>query len=96
MLDQVLPDVSDKARATIRGTVRISVRAHVNPGGTVDSAELDSPAGSQYFSDQAVKAAKRWQFSAPEVAGRSVESDWLLRFEFTTSATNVQATQVSP
>ena len=96
VLDQVLPDVSDKARGTIRGTVRISVRAHVNPGGTVDSAELDSPAGSQYFSEQAIKAAKRWQFSAPEVAGRSVQSDWLLRFEFTPSVTNVHATQVSP
>ena len=96
VLDQVLPDVSDKARATIRGTVRISVRAHVNPAGTVDSAELDSPAGSQYFSEQAIKAAKRWQFSSPEVAGRSVQSDWLLRFEFTPSVTNVHATQVSP
>lgn len=96
VLDQVLPDVSDKARATIRGTVRVSVRAHVNAGGTVDSVELDSPAGSQYFSEQAIKAAKRWQFSAPEVAGRSVESDWLLRFEFTPSTTNVHATQVSP
>jgi eukaryotic-like serine/threonine-protein kinase len=96
VLDQVLPAVSDKARGTIHGTVRISVRAHVNPGGTVDSAALDAPAGSQYFSEQAIKAAKRWQFSAPEVAGRSVESDWLLRFEFTSSVTNVHATQVSP
>ncbi len=96
VLDQVLPNVSDKARGTIHGTVRISVRAHVNPGGTVDSAKLDSPASSQYFSEQAIKAAKHWQFSAPEVAGRSVESDWLLRFEFTSSKTNVHATQVSP
>ncbi len=96
VLDQVLPDVSDKARGTIHGTVRISVRAHVNAAGTVDSAELESPSSSQYFSDQAIKAAKRWQFSAPEIGGRSVESDWLLRFEFTSGATNVHATQVSP
>src|SRR5438128_5740602 len=52
VLDQVLPDVSDKARGTIHGTVRISVRARVNRAGTVDSAELDSPSSSKYFSDQ--------------------------------------------
>jgi TonB family protein len=96
VLDQVLPDVSDKARGTIRGTVRISVRARVNRAGTVDSAELDSPSSSRYFSDQVIKAAKRWQFSAPEVNGRSVESEWLLHFEITPAATKVRSTQVSP
>ena len=96
VLDQVLPDVSDKARGTIHGTVRISVRAHVNRAGTVDSAELDAPSGSKYFSEQAIKAAKRWQFSAPEVNGRSVESEWLLRFEITPTATKVRPAQVSP
>jgi TonB family protein len=96
VLDQVLPDVSDKARGTIHGTVRISVRAHVNRAGTVDSAELNAPSGSKYFSEQAIKAAKRWQFSAPEVNGRSVESEWLLRFEITPTATKVLPAQVSP
>ena len=96
MLDQVLPDVSDKARGTIQGRVRISVRVQVNAAGTVDSAVLDSPTSSKYFSDQAVKAAKRWQFSAPEVDGHSVASEWLLHFEFTSSATNVQSTQLTP
>ena len=96
VLDQVLPDVSEKARATIRGTVRLSLRVHVNAGGTVDSAEPEPPAASQYFTDQAIKAAKRWQFSAPEVSGRSVESEWLLRFEFTPTVTNVHPAQVSP
>ena len=96
VLDQVLPDVSEKARGTIRGTVRVSVRVRVNPGGTVDSAELDSPASSMYFSEQAIKAAKRWQFSAPEVDGHSAASEWLLHFEFTPSATTVRPTQVSP
>ena len=96
VLDQVSPDVSDKARVTIRGTVRISLRVHVNRGGTVDSAEPEPPAGSKYFTEQAIKAAKRWQFSAPEVNGQSVESDWLLHFDFTPSATNVRSEQVSP
>jgi len=58
VLDQVLPDVSDKARGTIHGTVRISVRAHVNRAGTVDSAELDSPSSSKYFSETMIKATE--------------------------------------
>ena len=96
VLDQVMPDVSDKARTTIHGTVRLSLRVHVNAGGTVDSAEPEPPAASQYFTEQAIKAAKRWQFSAPEVNGHSVESEWLLHFEFTPTATNVRPAQVSP
>ncbi len=96
VLDQVLPDVSEKARGTIQGKVRISVRVQVNPAGSVDSAELDSPAASRYFSDQSIKAAKKWQFSAPEVEGHSVASEWVLHFEFTPAATTVQPKQVTP
>jgi TonB family protein len=96
VLDQVLPDISEKARGTIQGKVRLAVRVQVNATGTVDSVELDTPASSKYFSEQAIKAAKHWQFSAPEVDGRSVGSQWLLQFEFTPSATNVRPAQVSP
>ena len=96
VLDQVLPDISGKARATIQGKVRVSLRLHVNATGTVDSAGLETPASSKYFSEQAIKAAKRWQFSAPEVNGRSAESEWVVRFEFTPSTTNVFPKQVLP
>jgi len=96
VMDQVLPEVSDKARGTIRGRVRIAVRVHVNAAGSVDSAALDAPSSSQYFSEQAIKAARKWQFTAPEVGGRSVESDWLLHFEITPTATSVTSKQVSP
>jgi TonB family protein len=96
VMDQVLPEVSDKARGTIHGRVRIAIRVHVNAAGSVDSAELDAPSSSQYFSEQAIKAAKKWQFTPPEIDGRSVESDWLLHFEITPTATNVTSKQVSP
>jgi TonB family protein len=96
VMDQVLPDVSGKSRGTIQGRVRVSVRIHVNAAGTVDSAELDTPSSSKYIAEQAIKAAKKWQFTAPEVAGRSVASDWLLHFEITSTATNVTSKQVSP
>jgi TonB family protein len=74
---QVIPDVSEKARSTIRGTVRINVRVQVNPDGTVSSAALDSPASSQFFANLALKAARDWRF-AP-----SANPSALLRFDFT-------------
>ncbi|HXT26508.1 MAG TPA: TonB family protein [Candidatus Eisenbacteria bacterium] len=74
---QVIPDVSEKARSTIRGTVRINVRVQVNPDGTVRSADLNSPASSQFFANLALKAARDWRF-AP-----SANASALLRFDFT-------------
>jgi TonB family protein len=96
VLDQVLPDVSEKARATIQGKVRVTVRVHVEPGGTVSSAELDSPGPSKYFADLALQAARRWEFTAPELNGHSTPSDWLIRFEFTPSATQAFPKQTTP
>ena len=96
VLDQVLPDVSEKARATIQGKVRVTVRVHVEPGGTVSSAELDSPGPSKYFADLALQAARRWEFTAPELNGHSAPSDWLIRFEFTQSATQAFPRQTMP
>jgi TonB family protein len=77
VIHQAIPDVSAKARSTIRGTVRINVRVQVNPDGTVASADLDSPASSQFFANLALKAARDWRF-AP-----SANTSPLLRFDFT-------------
>jgi TonB family protein len=96
VLDQVLPDVSEKARATIRGTVRVAVRVHVDAAGNVSQADLDSPGPSQYFADLAMKAARRWEFTSPEVDGRSVPSEWLIRFEFSQSGTKTFPKQTTP
>src|SRR5215467_5839222 len=74
---QVVPEVSAKARSTIRGTVRINVRVQLNPDGSVSSAALDSPATSQFFANTALQAARGWRF-AP-----SGETSALLRFDFT-------------
>jgi TonB family protein len=96
VLDQVLPDVSDKARATIHGTVRVGVRVHVDPAGNVSSAELDSPGPSPFFADLALKAARRWEFTSPEVNGHSVPSEWLIHFHITSSGTKAIPTQTAP
>jgi TonB family protein len=96
VLDQVLPDVSEKARGTIQGKVRVTVRVHVEPGGNVSQAELDAPGPSKYFADLALQAARRWEFTAPEVNGHSAPSDWLIRFEFSQSGTQAFPRQTLP
>lgn len=96
VLDQVLPDVSGKARATIHGKVRVSVRVHVDPSGGVSEAEFDSPGPSKFFADLAMQAARKWAFTPPEVNGKSVASEWRIKFEFTQKDTKVIPTQTAP
>ena len=96
VLDQVLPDVSDKARSTIQGRVRVAVRAHVDAAGNVSDAEFESPGPSKYFADASLKAVRHWVFTAPEIDGRSAPSDWLIHFVFTQTETKAYPTQISP
>jgi serine/threonine protein kinase len=83
VLDQAMPQVSTKALSTISGTVRVVVKAHVDAAGQVTGAEAQEPGPSVYFRDHALQAAERWVFSSPELNGRSVPSEWLIRFEYT-------------
>jgi TonB family protein len=96
VLDQVLPDVSQKVRATIQGKVRVTVRVHVDPSGNVAGAELEAPGPSKYFAEQALQAARRWEFQPPEADGHSIPSAWLLRFEFSQTGTKVTPVQEAP
>jgi TonB family protein len=96
VLEQVLPKSSEKALSTISGTVRVGVKAHVDAAGNVEDAELANPGPSRYFADQALDAARRWIFDTPEVDGRSVPSEWLIRFEFTRSGVKAFANQSAP
>jgi hypothetical protein len=95
-LDQVLPRASGKALATIRGTVRIGVKVHVDAAGNVSEAALETPGPSRYFADLSVKAARGWVFSPPETEGRSVPSEWMIQFYFTQSGARAVPQQVSP
>jgi len=96
VLDQVLPDVSQKARSSIHGKVRVSVKVHVDPSGGVSEAEFDSPGPSRFFADLALQAARKWAFTPPEVNGKSVASEWRLRFEFTQRDTKAIPRQTAP
>ena len=95
VLYQVVPDISQRARDTIQGTVRVGVKVHVDAVGKVTGAELDN-FSSKFFGDQAVQVARRWTFTPPQVDGRNAPSEWLLRFEFTQKATKVFPTQTNP
>lgn len=86
---QVLPDVPRSAQNTIRGTIKVVVRVEVDPSGKVTAAKLKSSGSSRYFANQALKAAERWEFSAPEVGGQPSASTWLLQFRF--KRTSIQA-----
>ncbi len=96
VLSQVMPDVSPRARATIRGTVHVAVKLHVDTAGNVASAELFSPGPSRYFADQALQAAHRWDFAPAKVDGHAVPSEWVVRFEFTPFNTKAHPTQSTP
>jgi TonB family protein len=96
VLEQILPEVSEKARATIQGTVRVAVRVQVDAAGNVSEAALDSSGPSRYFSDLALQAARRWQFSTPDAGGHSVPSEWLIRFEFSPAGDKAFPKQTTP
>jgi serine/threonine-protein kinase len=97
IIRKVLPQVSEKSRSTIHGTVRINVRVRLNPDGTVSSAELAAPAPSQFFADLALKAAQQWQFGAPSspspssassgASASTLPSSTVIRFDFTPTST---------
>jgi len=96
VLKKVLPDIPRKARDTIRGTVRLSVRVAVDPSGRVVGATLDSPGPSKYFANFALQAAQRWEFAPARIDGQNVSSEWLLRFEITQTETRVYPIRTTP
>jgi len=91
-----LPDVSEKALSTIRGTVRVGVRLHVDAAGNVSGAEIADAGPSPFFADLALKAASKWEFTSPDGGGRSVPSEWLVRFEFSSSGVKAFPSQTTP
>lgn len=96
VLNQILPEVSQKARDTIQGRVRVSVKVHVDSSGNLAGAELDSPGPSKYFAGLALQAARQWEFAPAKVAGSNVSTDWIVRFEFSQLDTKVFPVQTSP
>lgn len=91
VLHQVLPDVSQSARRTITGRVRIVARVEVDASGKVTHAKLTTPGPSQYFARQTLAAAERWQFSPPVVNAQPVASIWSITFRIGRKQTQTAA-----
>ena len=89
--NQVLPEVPRSAKSTITGTVKVTVKAQVDPSGKVTSATFKSAGPSKYFAGLALNAAERWEFSPPETDGQPVASTWLIQFRFKRASTQASA-----
>jgi len=76
--------------------VRLTVFAQVDAAGNVSDASFEDPGPSKYFADAALKAVRRWEFASPEVGGRSVPSQWQVRFEFSPAGIKAFPKQSSP
>jgi TonB family protein len=93
VLQQVLPEVSRSAQNTIQGRVKVIVRVTVDASGNVSQATLISAGPSKYFANKAGAAARQWKFKAPQENGQPKASEWLLRFQFGRSSTQVFPTE---
>lgn len=88
VLRKVLPTVSDRARATIRGTVHVAVKVEVDAAGNVTNTTLDpTTASSKYFADLALQAARDWKFKPAELDAQTVPSQWVVHFLYTQADT---------
>lgn len=92
---QVLPEVSPSARRTIHGTIRMRVRAEVDPSGKVINVKLAAPSSSRYFSEHVLDAAKKWEFKPPQNDGQPAESTWMLQFRISRGGTQASAARVN-
>ena len=93
---QALPDIPAKIANTIQGHIKVTIRAQVDPDGSVSQASIDSPGPSRYFANQALHAAQNFKFAPPQVHGHPVASTWLLQFQFGPSQIEVTPTEEGP
>jgi TonB family protein len=96
VLQEVPADVSPGARRTITGHIKVGVQVSVDTAGNVSGATLVSPGPSKYFARQAMDAARGWKFTPPQINGQPASSQWLLRFQFGRTSTQVSPTETKP
>ena len=96
VLQQVLPEISPSAQGTITGRIKVSIQLSVDASGKVSQAKLVSAGSSTYFANHALDAARRWKFNPPQVDGQPAPSEWVLRFQFRTTSTQVFPAEIKP
>jgi TonB family protein len=89
-IHEEIPDVPPRARHTIHGHIRVSVRVMVDQDGSVFAALVDQAGPSRYFRRLAIEAAKKWTFppAAQPDAPQRLE---LVRFVFSRQGTAAHA-----
>jgi TonB family protein len=95
VVHRVIPDVSQSARNTITGKIKVTARVEVDSSGKVSAAKLTSPGPSKYFARLALNAAQGWEFSPPQVDGQPAASAWVIRFRFGRKGTEASAERAS-
>jgi TonB family protein len=93
---KVLPTVSDRARTTIRGTVRVIVKVDVDASGSVTNATIEPAGTSKYFGDLSLQAAHDWKFRTSQPDGQAVPSQWFLTFLYTQTDTTAYPSNTAP
>jgi hypothetical protein len=87
-LHQVMPDVPTSAARTIRGHIRISVRAMVAADGSVSAVVANRAGPSKYFQRLAEEATKQWMFVPAHAASPRVAQ---VQFDFSRETTTGHA-----
>jgi len=92
--EHVQPNVSQGARNTIHGKIRVAVRVAVDSAGNVTDAKLTSAGPSKYFANKALESARKWKFTAPQVNGQPTSSAWLLKYQFGRGETEILPSKI--
>ena len=70
---EVMPAVSRSALDTVRGTIRVALRASIDQSGAVVEVTPEDPGPSRYFERRSLEAARKWTFAAaPTTEPRSM------------------------
>ena len=93
---QIMPEVSRNALHTVHGKLKVRVKVSVDSSGKVLTANFDSRGPSPYFAERSLQAARQWTFQPPQVDGRNVPSEWILKFQFEKTGVNVSPGQTFP
>ncbi len=87
-LHEVIPEVPESARRTIRGHIKVWVRIIVDPDGSVFTASADRIGPSWYFQRLSIEAAEKWTFPPIDTHSRRLMQ---VRFDFNRDGTTGRA-----
>lgn len=87
VVQQALPDIPERARQTIQGTIRIRLRLSVDDSGNVETVKTVLSGPSAFFARKASEAARQWKFDPIVINGKPAASVWTLEFQMRRSGT---------